>query len=207
MKPENPFREGTLIWEVMEGDWEDLTVNQIAEVLDTTPQQISVYIAIIKRKIGYTIPRKKGSELVNRLFVVRIPDCSDLSVLAPFRDYVMDCLSRGVLVLEESSVCEVMELPELCGAAVTPFTGPEDEDGPTEAEEKRAILQRLQEFRDKNGVGCLTQVTRRMGRSALRAEVLRGVLTGDSVLEIRDWRRIGRALDRLDAQSKEASDV
>lgn len=150
MKPENPFREGTLIWEVMEGDWEDLTVNQIAEVLDTTPQQISVYIAIIKRKIGYTIPRK---------------------------------------------------------AAVTPFTGPEDEDGPTEAEEKRAILQRLQEFREKNGVGCLTQVTRRMGRSALRAEVLRGVLTGDSVLEIRDWRRIGRALDRLDAQSKEASDV
>lgn len=168
MKPENPFREGTLIWEVMEGDWEDLTVNQIAEVLDTTPQQISVYIAIIKRKIGYTIPRKKGSELVNRLF---------------------------------------MELPELCGATVTPFTGPEDEDGPTEAEEKRAILQRLQEFREKNGVGCLTQVTRRMGRSALRAEVLRGVLTGDSVLEIRDWRRIGRALDRLDAQSREASDV
>ena len=61
MKPENPFRAGTLIWAVMEGDWEDLTVNQIAEVLDTTPQQISVYIAIIKRKIGYAIPRlRKG---------------------------------------------------------------------------------------------------------------------------------------------------
>lgn len=59
MKPENPFREGTLIWSIMEGDWEDLTVNQIAEVLDTTEQQISVYLSHIQKKTGYAVPFRR----------------------------------------------------------------------------------------------------------------------------------------------------
>ena len=39
--PANPYRKGSMIWSVMEGDWEDLTVDQIAEVLFTSPEVIS----------------------------------------------------------------------------------------------------------------------------------------------------------------------
>lgn len=56
-KPENPYRKGSIIWKVMEGDWEDLTVSQIAEVLDTPPQTISDNIRRIRVKTGYIVPR------------------------------------------------------------------------------------------------------------------------------------------------------
>lgn len=56
-KPKNPYREGSTIWSVMEGDWEDLTVSQIAEVLDTLPQTISNSIKRIQEKTGYIVPR------------------------------------------------------------------------------------------------------------------------------------------------------
>lgn len=59
-KPENPYRKGSLIWSVMEGDWEDLTVSRIAEVLGTAPSSISVNIATIKKETGYIVPRKGG---------------------------------------------------------------------------------------------------------------------------------------------------
>ena len=38
-KPKNPYRKGSIIWSIMEGDWEDLTVKQIAEALDIPPPQ------------------------------------------------------------------------------------------------------------------------------------------------------------------------
>lgn len=65
-KPENPYRKGTLIWAVMEGDWEDLTIEQIADVMDST--KISVYSSIrrIKQETGYDVPhigRKPGRKV------------------------------------------------------------------------------------------------------------------------------------------------
>lgn len=59
-KPKNPYQKGTLIWSVMEGDWEDLTVTQIAEVLGTTPDNIGAYTSRIKRETGYVVPRLRG---------------------------------------------------------------------------------------------------------------------------------------------------
>lgn len=58
--PENPYRKGSLTWSVMEGDWEDLTVTQIAEVLGTVPNSIRSIIATIKRETGYNVPRTNG---------------------------------------------------------------------------------------------------------------------------------------------------
>lgn len=55
-KPKNPYRKGSLIWSVMEGDWEDLTVSQIAEVLDATPSAISCCIRWVRVKTGYIVP-------------------------------------------------------------------------------------------------------------------------------------------------------
>ena len=59
MKPKNPYRKHTLLWSLMECDWSDLTMDQIAEVLYTTPHQVSSYCARIKKKTGYIVPYRK----------------------------------------------------------------------------------------------------------------------------------------------------
>lgn len=64
-KPRNPYRVGTRAWAVMEGDWEGLTVNQIAEVLDYSSPGIRSYLSKIKRDTGYIVPHqaaKGGAE-------------------------------------------------------------------------------------------------------------------------------------------------
>lgn len=60
-KPENPYRRGSLIWSVMEGNWEDLTISQIAEVLGTTDKIISAMLSRIKKETGYYVPRARMS--------------------------------------------------------------------------------------------------------------------------------------------------
>ena len=40
----------------MEGDWEDLTVKQIAEVLDVLPSTVSESMRRIRVKTGYVVP-------------------------------------------------------------------------------------------------------------------------------------------------------
>lgn len=58
-KPENPFKKGSVIWSVMEGDWEDLSKEQIGEVLVTSEARISEAIYKIKKKTGYEVPYKR----------------------------------------------------------------------------------------------------------------------------------------------------
>lgn len=58
-KPENPYRIKTIIWSVMEGDWEDLTVTQIAEVLAANVNTVRSYISRIKRETSWDVPRAK----------------------------------------------------------------------------------------------------------------------------------------------------
>ena len=67
-----------------------------------------------------------------------------------------------------------------------------------DGETKRAILQRLKAYRSANGPGCLDAVAK-AARSpkTITAMVLRDVLLGSAVLEMKDWLKIGRALDRL----------
>lgn len=133
-----------------------------------------------------------------------------------YRDYILESLQTGVLVLPSDVTYEVMELPPLGQVEVRP-TEPEPEAPPateeavfrehdlTEGAEKRAILQRLKDYREAHGRGCLDKVakeTRTRGR--INDNTLRMLLTGDTQLPIEDWRIIGRALERLEA--KEASD-
>ena len=68
----------------------------------------------------------------------------------------------------------------------------------SDGEIKRAILQRLKVYRAANGPGCLDAVAK-AARSpkTITAMVLRDVLLGSAVLEMKDWLKIGRALDRL----------
>lgn len=58
-KPKNPYHKGMLLWEVFEGEWDDLTVTQIAEVLDREPKGIHAAIQRIYQDTGYAVPHIK----------------------------------------------------------------------------------------------------------------------------------------------------
>lgn len=58
-KPDNPYRKGSVIWSIMEGDWEDLNAEQIGEVLLVTKEDVIRYMSKIKKGTGYIVPRKK----------------------------------------------------------------------------------------------------------------------------------------------------
>lgn len=71
-------------------------------------------------------------------------------------------------------------------------------------EEKRAILQRLKDYRQKHGSGCLEKVVKVCrSRTTINDAVLRDVLIGSAVLRIEDWRKIGRALDKLEGADEQ----
>lgn len=74
----------------------------------------------------------------------------------------------------------------------------------SDGEAKRAILQRLKVYRAANGPGCLDAVAK-AARSpkTITAMVLRDVLLGSAVLEMKDWLKIGRALDKLEVKPSE----
>ena len=64
--------------------------------------------------------------------------------------------------------------------------------------EKAAILDRLRQYRKDHGLGCLAIVAEKAGRD-ITDDVLRGVLQGKVTLDIKGWRQIGKALDKLAA--------
>ena len=63
-------------------------------------------------------------------------------------------------------------------------------------------LERLQQYRQAGGLGCLEMVASRCGGD-LTADKLRGVLTGTEKLPIEQWRLIRRALDQLEEGADE----
>lgn len=68
--------------------------------------------------------------------------------------------------------------------------------------EKAEILARLQSYRKEHGLGCLADVASAAGRS-ITDDTLRGVLHGDVTLDIKGWRQVGKALDRLTAAGED----
>lgn len=67
-KPVNPYREGAVIWKVMqgsldswpEGGWAGLTTEEIDEVLGTSRNTVSCAIGDIWRDTGYRVPHIDG---------------------------------------------------------------------------------------------------------------------------------------------------
>lgn len=65
-KPNNPYtkyiqndkrgKKISVLWSVFEGDWEDLTTSQIAEVLNVAPGTIQNCLRRIRAETGYTVP-------------------------------------------------------------------------------------------------------------------------------------------------------
>ena len=59
-KVNNPFKPNTVAWKLLEDDWSDLTVRQIAEVLDVMSQTVYNAIRRVKKETGYEVPHKAG---------------------------------------------------------------------------------------------------------------------------------------------------
>lgn len=58
-KPENPFTPRSMVWALMEEDWSDLTLQQIAEVFDSSVMSVKASIKVIKKKTGYSVSYTK----------------------------------------------------------------------------------------------------------------------------------------------------
>lgn len=169
----------------------------------------------------------------NHILIVWMPG-DQISDDRAYRDYVLESVRAGVLVLPADAACEVMELSQLGDVEVVPgdtpsqspaepatappvgpsqspaepvTAPPEGEPGTAEGAEKRAILRRLTDYRAAHGLGSLDTIakaTRTRGR--INDNTLRMLLTGDAQLPVADWRRIGRALDRLEAAGEAGTD-
>lgn len=151
---------------------------------------------------------------MSHVLIVRIP-VQEVSDGRKFREYIIESLREGVVVLTDDVACEVMELPTLGGVVIEQMerengdnsaeAPPVEAAGMSEGEEKRLVLQRLKAYRETHGLGCLKAVagkTRSKGR--INDNALRMILTGDATpMPIEDWRLIGRALDRLEQQEEQ----
>ena len=147
--------------------------------------------------------------------------------LRELRDYIIESVQLGVLVLNSRSTYRMEKMPDLggvvimgdefytplCGAVESADTDQEDATGTVAVlrahdapkysgragEEKRAIFDRLLRSRDKYGLGCLDAVAEKTDGKIL-VETLRELLVGGISIPIEDWRRIGRALEKLEVQ-------
>lgn len=54
-KPKNPYKRGTLIWALLEDDWSDLNVYQIAETLGYKPNSVRCAMYEILKDTGYRV--------------------------------------------------------------------------------------------------------------------------------------------------------
>lgn len=152
---------------------------------------------------GYTRPKQKTGQLAD---ACRVYDVCDA------------CAAAG----------RQIDVPGLLLAAwreaVRPGTPPAEENFPSEppllrehsvggkvltgrgSTEKAEILDRLRHYRKEHGLGCLAAVAQRAGEG-ITDDTLRGLLSGDLALGIKDWRRIGRALDKLGTDQGEKKEA
>ena len=151
----------------------------------------------------------------NSILIVWMPS-DQIGDEQAYRDYILESLQTGVLVLPSEVSCEVMELPPLGGAevrefspVVAPVLGPECWNTPASqtptgcnAEMKRAIVQRLKAYRTAQGLGSLEALsvkTAHQKGKRVSAETLRNICgDGAPKMPLEDWLKIEKALNTLE---------
>lgn len=149
------------------------------------------------------------------VLVVRLPvDEFVVDGLSKVRTYILESLMLGALVLPDRAAYCVEQFPAPLQEAAVLAPVPEREEPPllrsrdapaaiaaAEAAEKRDILQRLQSYRAAGGLGCLDKLAKAIPKyrnnPAITDNTLRAALNGEAVLDIKDWRRIGRGLEKV----------
>lgn len=135
---------------------------------------------------------------------------------AQFREYVIESILRDVLVVDDETTLKLMEVPAVEIPVVVeekpqPKSEPQPKTEPvpetlSERDEKQKILERLRQYRGKNGLGCLSAVARKACRKGITDNILRMLLQGDATVTIQDWRAIGKALDKLEEEEKKSDE-
>ena len=150
----------------------------------------------------------------NSILLVRVPDQAAVDG-RELRDYILESLAQGVLVLTEDASCEVMELPSLGGVETGEDQAPQVQEPPVEtspaqkkavfggpgASEKRKIMDRLKAYRLVHGLGCWTAVAKASG-GKLSEDQLRDMATGSVAFPIGEWRLADKALDKLEEMAQ-----
>lgn len=136
-----------------------------------------------------------------------------------FREYVIESILRDVLVVDDTMKLSIEEVPVIGEPHVMVDVKLEEptEETPTTnrlsdtvqrmstKEEKQAILQRLLDYRQRNGIGSLGDVARKTNLKSITVDVLRLLVNGDATLSITEWRAVGRALGKLEEIEKEVA--
>lgn len=163
-------------------------------------------------------------QTTNNILLVRVPTLEAVNG-RELRDYILESLAKGVLVLTEDASCEVLELSPLGGVTVAETeqelpatekpdltmevkgqtTNPElSAADQSQGAEKRAIVQRLKHYRSANGRGCLDKVSEKTAHrkeARISADTLRDIAADLAPkMELSEWRKIARALDALEAK-------
>lgn len=136
-----------------------------------------------------------------------------------FREYVIESILRDVLVVDDDTTLNIMEVPDVEPPKEVVEVKPEKLSIPapqlkpepvpetlSERDEKQKILERLIQYREKNGLGCLTAVARKACRKGITDNILRMLLQGDATVTLQDWRAIGKALDKLEEEEKKSDE-
>ena len=131
--------------------------------------------------------------------------------LRDLRDFALESLTRGVLVLGVGCSWSVEDLPERVQVDAPRLTGKSEPELLREenieirvdphiitgagAKRKREILDRLTKYRKAHGQGCFASLE---GAQGVNATLLRGLLTGLTKADMQTWEAVDKALDKLE---------
>lgn len=159
------------------------------------------------------------------VLVVRLSAAESEERARQIRDYVVESLALGVLVVDPGTNLHLEHYPPLGGVtcAVQEETEKEEPKGEAGTEQpdesgadqpdaehaatnvgpgarvKKRILARLTSYRKTHGLGCLRQVAELAGKP-LTEEILRMTLLGEVKQPLEVWKQIDRALDALEQE-------
>lgn len=124
-----------------------------------------------------------------------------VSTMQMIRDYILESINRGVMVLPIGASYRTEQFPDLGGVEVSAAPAlavkAEAVDLPSTVREKRLIMERLTAYREKHGLGCLAEVAKKYGKG-ITDDILRRLLSGNATATLAEWRRIGEALNKLE---------
>lgn len=133
------------------------------------------------------------------ILLLTVPE-AEPGQLAQIRDYALESIGRGLLVLGAEMELARVELDAPPAGAEDP--GPEPvppRRAPSgRAGEKRAILERLRAYREARGLGCFAA----LAGEDLSEDVLRDLAAGQGRYPMATWRKAARALDAAAADEK-----
>lgn len=152
------------------------------------------------------------SETADRQVLVVSSPLKSLDELRETREYIMECLSVGVMVLSPGMGYELVEFPPISGVCVTSEEHPvlratnlthtavvgggKKSPPPTVKSEKIIARDKLLAYRAKEGLGCLGRLASATG-GKVNAETLRNVINGEESLTSYQWQRVSKAIDAL----------